>query len=120
MAKRLALTRRAQFLAVYESGKAFADGLIAVRVLPNGLEHTRVGFSVTKNIGMATVRNRVKRLLKENVRLLEIKSGRDIVFIARRNIVSADFHQLRNSIVRLLRRADLLIDNVAKMGSQVN
>jgi ribonuclease P protein component len=120
MAKRLALTRRAQFLAVYESGKASADNLVVVKALPNGLDATRVGFSITKEIGKATVRNRVKRLLKENVRVLEIKSGWDIVFIARRSIVKADYHQLTGSITKLLRRADLLMRDVEKAGSQFN
>jgi ribonuclease P protein component len=117
MAKRLALTRRAQYLAVYESGKAFADSLIVVKALPNGLDATRTGFSVTKQIGKATVRNRVKRLLKENVRLLDIKQGWDIVFIARRSIVKADYQQLTESAVKLLRRADLVINNVEKVGT---
>jgi ribonuclease P protein component len=112
MAKRLALTRRAQYLAVYKSGKASADSLVVVKALPNGMDATRIGFSVTKEIGQATVRNRVKRLLKENVRLLDIKVGWDIVFIARRSIVKADFNRLTESVIKLLRRADLLINNV--------
>lgn len=112
MAKRLALTRRAQFLAVYESGKASADNLVVVKAIPNGLDATRVGFSVTKGLGKAVVRNRVKRLLKESVRILEIKTGWDIVFIARRSIVNADYHQLASSVVKLLRRSDLLMSDV--------
>lgn len=120
MAKQLALTRRAQYLAVYESGKAFADGFIVVKTLPNDLECTRIGFSVTKNVGKATVRNRVKRLLKENVRLLDINTGWDLVFIARRNIVNADYHDLTNSVNRMLRRAGLLQKNVEKDGSGIN
>ena len=120
MAKRLALTRRAQYLAVYESGKAFAENLLVIKILSNGLEATRVGFSVTKGIGKATVRNRVKRLLKENVRLLGIKDGWDVVFIARRDIVNADFHKLRAAMIRLLRRAGLLINDDKKAGTEVN
>ena len=120
MAKKLALTRRAQFLAVYESGKASADNLIVVKALQNGLDATRIGFSVSKETGKATVRNRTKRLLKENVRVLEIKEGWDIVFIARRGIVKADYHQLTGSIVKLLRRADLLRNEVEKTGTGCN
>jgi ribonuclease P protein component len=117
MAKQLALTRRAQYLAVYKSGKAFADSFVVVKTIPNGLDATRIGFSVTKEIGQATVRNRVKRLLKENVRLLDIKEGWDIVFIARRSIVKADYHDLAESALRLLNRASLLANHVEKTGS---
>lgn len=117
MAKRLALTRRSQFLAVYESGKASADNFVVVKAIPNGLDATRVGFSVTRGLGKAVERNRIKRLLKETVRVLDIKTGWDIVFIARRSIISADYHQLASSIVKLLRRAGLLISDVKKAGT---
>jgi ribonuclease P protein component len=120
MAKRLALTRRAQYLAVYESGRAFAENLLVIKILANSLDTTRVGFSVTKDIGKATVRNRVKRLLKENVRLLGIKDGWDIVFIARRGIVDADYHKLHSVIVKLLRRAGLLISDVKTVSPEIN
>ena len=120
MAKQLALTRRAQFLAVYESGKASADNLIVVKSLANGLDAARIGFSVSKVLGKATVRNRIKRLLKENVRVLDVKAGWDIVFIARRGIVKAGYHELTASTTKLLRRADLLASNVAKIGTEHN
>ena len=120
MAKRLALTRRAQYLAVYEAGKAFADNLLVIKIIPNGLQISRIGFSVTKEIGKAVVRNHTKRLLKEMVRLLEIKTGWDIVFIARRKIIEADFNQLYRSTVKLLQRADILISNVKTVHSQVD
>jgi ribonuclease P protein component len=108
MANKLALTRRSQYLAVYETGKAFATNLVVIKIIPNDLDITRVGYSVTKEIGKATVRNHVKRLLKEIIRILEIKNGWDIVFIARRKITEADYHKLNEVIKGLLKRADLL------------
>ncbi len=117
MAKKLALTRRAQYQAVYKSGKVFTDSLLVVKILSNGLDTTRIGFSVSKEVGKAVVRNHRKRLLKEIVRMLEFKSGLDIVFIARRNIINADFKQLQKSVVGLLNRACILENNVEKIGS---
>jgi ribonuclease P protein component len=120
MAKRLALTRRAQYLAVYKSGKAVADSLLFIKTLANHLDATRVGYSVTKEIGKATVRNRIKRLLKENVRSMDVKQGWDIVFIARRGIVIADYHRLCKSIKNLLRRSGLLASDVEEISSKVD
>jgi ribonuclease P protein component len=111
MAKRLALTRRAQYLAVYKSGKAVADNMLVVKALANNLDVSRTGFAVTKEMGKATVRNRIKRQLKENVRLLDIEQGWDIVFIARHGIVAADYHTLTARITRLLNRAGILRKN---------
>jgi len=117
MAKRLALTRRAQYLAVYESGKAAADKLLVIKVIPNKLDVLRAGFSVTKDIGKATVRNRVKRLLKENLRLMDVKPGWDIVLIARRPVADMDYHEINRSMNKLLNRLDLLIKNAENSGA---
>jgi len=120
MAKRLALTRRAQYLAVYESGKAAADRLLVIKILPNNLDVLRAGFSVTKDIGKAVVRNRVKRLLKENLRLLVVKPGWDIVVIARRPVADIDYHEINRSMTKLLNRLDLLVKDAEKSGSKVD
>ena len=120
MAKRLALTRRAQYLAVYKSGKAAADKLLVIKVLPNNLDALRAGFSVPKDLGKASVRNRVKRLLKENRRLLVIKPGWDIVLIARRPVAGMDYHEVHRSVTKLLDRLDLLVKDAENSGSEVN
>jgi ribonuclease P protein component len=108
MAKRWALTKRAQYLTVYKSGKAWVDGLIVIKTLPNKLEFSRYGFSVAKEIGKAVVRNRVRRLLKEIARVTNVKPGWDIVFIARPTAAAADYHQLKKSMEKLLIRAHLI------------
>lgn len=107
-------------MTVYESGKAWGDSLIRTKALPNGLELSRHGFSVTKSLGNAVVRNRVRRLLKEIVRLTPVKTGWDIVFSARPSAAAADYHQLKESVHNLLARADLLRDNNEMVSTGVN
>lgn len=108
MTKRWALTKRAQYLAVYRSGKAWVDNLIVMKASPNKLDFSRCGFSVTKDVGKAVIRNRVKRLLREIIRATSIKPGWDIVFIARPSASAADYHELKGSIEKLLLRAHLI------------
>jgi len=108
MTKRWALTKRAQYLAVYKSGRPWVDNLLVMKALPNDCEYSRYGFSVTKNIGKAVVRNHIKRLLKEVCRIIPVKPGWDIVLIARPESVTADYHELKKSIEILLRRANLM------------
>jgi len=79
-----------------------------MKATPNGLGISRHGFAVTKKVGKAVQRNRVKRLLREIMRLQSLKSGWDIVFIARSVAVNADYHQLEQVVTRLLARAQLL------------
>jgi ribonuclease P protein component len=120
MTRKRALTKRAQYLTVYKSGKAWVDNLIVVKALPNGLDFSRYGLSVTKEIGKAVVRNRVRRLLREIVRVALIKPGWDVVFIARPDAVAADYHQFKKSVDKLLMRAHLLVDKNEMVGTGVN
>lgn len=54
------------------------------------------------------MRNRVKRRLREVVRLTPIRSGWDMVFIARQTAAETDYHALKKSTEELLARAQLL------------
>ncbi len=103
-----ALTKRAQYVSVYRQGSTYIDNLIVMKVLPNKLNLSRYGFSVTKKVGKAVQRNRLRRLLREIMRLKLIEPGWDIVLIARSEAVAAGYHQLGESVARLLGRAQLL------------
>jgi ribonuclease P protein component len=108
MKRKWALKKRAYFLRVYELGIAKADKYLVVKSAGNDLEYSRYGFSITKHIGNAVVRNRIRRKLKEVMRAVHVKPGYDIVLIARPEIVNADYHQLAHSVTKLLDRVDLL------------
>ena len=120
MSKTWALTKRAQYQKVYGLGVAKGDKLVIIKSLANGLEFSRYGFSVNKPLGKAVVRNRVRRLLKEVVRSIPMKQGWDIVFIARQGAVDADYHQLNESVEKLLIRADLLLNKNEAVSTGVN
>lgn len=109
MVKEERLRKNSQFAAVYGQGKAWVSGLIVLKAIPNGLGWNRYGFVTSKSVGKAVVRNRVRRLLREAVRLTSTKPGWDVVFIARKGAASADYHQLESAMSWLLRRAQILV-----------
>jgi len=117
MNKKWALTKQAQFKAVYESGITRVDKYIVIRALTNNIETTRFGYSISKRVGNAVTRNRVRRLLREIARVEPIKQGLDIVFIARTDSADASYAQLRSSVEKLLHQADLLIEVNEKSSS---
>ena len=110
MGREKRLTKETQFGAVINNGKSWSNSLVVLRALPNELGWTRCGFAAGKRLGKAVVRNRVKRLFREGVRLTPIKEGWDMVFIARPAAAEADYHALRRGIEEFLSRARLLAD----------
>ena len=105
------LTKSEQYALVYNEGRSWVSSLVVMKTLPNGLSLSRYGFSVSKRVGKAVVRNRVKRLLREILRLTPLEPGWDIIFIARPATATITYAKLRNSVESLLSRAKLLVEN---------
>ena len=71
----------------------------------------RVGFTVSRKVGNAVVRNRVRRRLREVARLVipgQARSGLDYVLVGRQGALHRDFATLRNELVEALRRLKAL------------
>ncbi len=102
------LTKTEQYGIVYSRGSSWASKLLVVKALPNGLNLSRYGFSVSRRLGKAVVRNRVKRRLREIMRQTPLKAGWDVVLIARSPAAGVSYASLRESIKGLLSRAGLL------------
>ncbi len=105
------LTKPAEYASVHSKGRSWATNLLVMRVLPNNLDCSRCGFSISKRVGNAVTRNRVKRVLKEILRQLKLRPGFDVVFIARGNAAQAGFADLKKALDSLLLRAELLGTN---------
>jgi ribonuclease P protein component len=81
---------------------------MAVRSVPNEVGISRFAYSISKRVGKAVVRNRVRRRLREAIRSLPIAEGHDIVIVARNPAAQSDFWALKAELTLLLTRARLL------------
>lgn len=100
------LTKRSEFLYV-RSGRYKAVGGVVVQMRdnPSSTEMIRVGFTATKKIGNAVIRNRAKRRLREAAREKLSKLGRpghDYVLIARQSTVGRGFKDLLSDLEKAL------------------
>ena len=87
-----------------------ANGFLVLYARRNRTEGNRVGVTVSKKLGKAHVRNRVRRRLREVYRLHEEQflPGWDIVVVARSKAVEADFGDLTRAYLALAKKAGLL------------
>jgi ribonuclease P protein component len=105
-AKSLHLRLPAEFQAVYEAKTRESRGPLTVYALPNNLAHPRFGMSVSRKVGTAVRRNRIRRLLRESFRLLQhdLPRGYDWVVVVRPHepLMLADYQKLLSAmLVRL-------------------
>ncbi len=105
------LRRRPEFLRVASTGKKAAVGGVVLQALARGdVLPVRLGFTVTKKVGNAVVRNRTRRRLKEAARLvLEQRpvAGADLVLIGRDSTRKRNFITLQGDIRRALEKTGL-------------
>ena len=101
------LTRRAEFDAVYRNGRRRSSRQFTVFFAANGLAESRFGMSVGRALGGAVVRNRIRRRVREVLRLhrREIPSGWDIIVHPRASVAKADFTSLGDELLGLVRNS---------------
>lgn len=109
MRRRDRLRRNSDFQRVRRYGQSYASPFLVLAFLRNELDHCRFGFVVSKRLGKAVRRNKIKRRMREatRLRLPYIKPGFDIIFIARQPTRTATYQTIEQHVEKLLKKADL-------------
>lgn len=98
---------------VMKYGKFYGGHYLDFFIKPNKKNKNFICVAVTKKTGNSVIRNRIKRILRENYRLLEenISLGYDIVILWRKNVESknATFLNIKNDFEFILKKANIFI-----------
>ena len=98
------LKNSAEFQSVYKRGVRKDSRSLVVFLLANGFDHSRVGLTTPRKLGMAVKRNRIRRRVREILRVAwpGVPRGFDIVVNPRRSSEEREFAELRIELLSLL------------------
>ncbi|NPV53131.1 MAG: ribonuclease P protein component [Firmicutes bacterium] len=107
--KRGRLRKGSEFQRVFKTGKSHVHDLVVLYTLESGLPTSRVGFSVSKRLGCAVRRNRLKRLLREAYRSIDerVKEGFDLIVLPRWRANYSGFIEIKDALQALVKKAGL-------------
>ena len=100
------LTKRRDFKAVFNEGVSSSSSFLVIYAKPNELRFSRLGLAVSRKIGNAVIRNKIRRLLREAMRacVKDMAEHYDFVIIARKASVEGTLKLFMSSIERFLQR----------------
>lgn len=112
MEKKYRLRKNMDFKKVYSSRKNYWNRNLTLYIRKNKLDESRFGVTITKKIGNAVVRNKIKRRIKEIYRLnlYRIKDGYDLVFIPKKNVVDISYIELESALIHILKISNMFKD----------
>ena len=104
------LKKNREFSLVYARGKSVSTKNLVLFYIPRRFGPVRTGISVSKKVGCAVKRNKVRRRLKECMLTLtsEVKGSWHIIFVARKPIAEASFSQISGDMRYLLKKVGLI------------
>lgn len=100
------LRKRREYLTVQRGGRRYYSKLFIVFTRPGCRPWTRIGITVTRKVGKAVVRNRVKRLVREVFRQHKehFPAGCDLVVVAKTEAARAGYQEMLDDLLGLCRR----------------
>ena len=109
--KIISLRKGKEFSDVYKTGSSKANKYLVMYVRNNGLSYNRIGISVSKKVGNSVVRHRIRRLIKESLRLNgdRFNIGLDLVVIARGTAKGRTYQEIADAVSHLAQLHNIVL-----------
>ncbi|MBE5806119.1 MAG: ribonuclease P protein component [Clostridiales bacterium] len=105
------LKKNYEFRNVLSKGKFYCGKYITVYIKQNNIKKNVIGIAVNTKVGKAVKRNKIKRLIRENYRLIKnnIFEGNNIVFLWNKNakINDVNFFEIKKDFLNIFQKANL-------------
>jgi len=104
------IKKNAEFQTIFKRGKSVANRQFVVYCLEKEEDYYRVGLSVSKKVGNAVVRNRIKRYIRQTFLEIhdQVHRNMDYIIIARNPAAKLDFHETKKSLEHVLKIAKVI------------
>ena len=105
------LKKRPEFLCLAQKGDKWVSETVIVQALPSETNQIRFGYTATKKLGNAVIRNRAKRRMRaavEEITRENFLRSSDIVLIARPEIITCDWNNLIKNLTWCLKRLNII------------
>ena len=116
MKKTKMLKKNYEFKKVLSKGKYYSGKNIEAFIKDNKKNYNLLGLAISVKTGKAVKRNKIKRLIRENYKILEpqIKSGKSIVFLWKKkvDIKNATFEDIKCDMNNIFQKADIKNDEI--------
>ncbi len=110
MKRKYRIKKNKDFQVVFKKGNSFANRQFVLYILQKPEEKEfRIGLSVSKKIGNAVTRNKVKRLIRQvfSEEKHRISNGKEFIIIARKPAAEMNYHEVKGSLNHLFRKAKI-------------
>lgn len=116
MKKTIMIKRRYEFKMLFSKGKISYGTNLVLYILKNKFSQNKLGIAVGKKSGRAVDRNRIKRLIRENYKLLEdnLKCGYYILISVNKksDVRNISFYDVKKDLEKLFKKSELWVEKI--------
>ncbi|HOQ75248.1 MAG TPA: ribonuclease P protein component [Thermoclostridium sp.] len=122
MGKLPVLKKNSDFHRVYSKGKYASSESLVIYCVKRKANTVRIGITTSKKVGKSVQRNRMRRLVRENIRLMheQLAPGMDLVIVVRKADPDANLHSIGREMRFLLKKLDILVRDKDHEGAADN